>query len=267
MSPEEKARARIGNPHRVRVTGARPAVVLMAAGIALAGALAPAVAGTARSPAPALVRVSSDPIIKAGQEHATEAEPDTIAVGHSVLSSFMVGNVPTCTDDIGWAFSSDGGKTWTHGLLPGLTPYSTPPGPEKSVADTTDSWDAKYKEWVVSALNCSGAGGVTVSTSTNGTHWSNPISVFKGYISSADGGAVWSKPQVIAGPMKLTQFGDPDQGGAHIGGFAGDYVGASAIPHGNAVAVLPVGLPPATQKFNEPMETVAGGEPIKAQSP
>ena len=162
------------------VTGVRPALVLVAAGIAVAGALAPAVAGTARSRAPALTQVSSDPIIKAGQEHATEAEPDTIAVGHSVLSSFMVGNVPTCTDDIGWAFSSDGGKTWAHGLLPGLTPYSTPPGPEKSVADTTDSWDAKYKEWVVSALNCTGAGGVTVSTSTNGTHWSNPISVFKG---------------------------------------------------------------------------------------
>jgi hypothetical protein len=486
MSPEARTRARIGNPH--------PAVVFMAAGIAVAGALAPAVVGTARSPAPALVRVSSDPIIKAGQEHATEAEPDTIAVGHSVLSSFMVGNVPTCTDDIGWAFSSDGGKTWAHGLLPGLTPYSTPPGPEKSVADTTDSWDAKYKQWVVSALNCTGAGGVTVSTSTNGTHWSNPISVFKGtgrdiadkdwvtcdshpasphygncyaewdmvnkgflvemststdggktwsapvttaskfegvggeptvlpngtvvvpipalhglalhdgnldvftstnggqswgptrtittfhqhrlagnlqnlrlpffpaegmdsagrvylafpdcrfrtrcasddmvmttstngthwtavtripiapvtstldvwggglavdpstsgtsarlglyyyyfpkvpctvstcqvflgYTSSADGGASWSTPQVIAGPMKLTQFGDPYQGGKHVGGFAGDYVGASAIPGGNAVAVLPLGLPPTTQKFNEPMETVAGGEPIKAQSP
>jgi hypothetical protein len=53
----------------------------------------------------------------------------------------------------------------------------------------------------------------------------------------------------------------------HVGGFVGDYVGASAIPGGNAVAVLPLGLPPATQKFNEPMEAVAGGEPIKVQSP
>src|SRR5215468_5499900 len=132
----------------------------MAAGIAVAGALASAIAGTAPSPASPLVRVSSDPIIKAGEEHATEAEPDTIAVGNKVLSSFMVGNVPTCTDDIGWAFSSDGGRTWTHGLLPGLTRYSSPPGPEQSVADTTDAWDARYKEWVVSALNCTyGNGG------------------------------------------------------------------------------------------------------------
>ena len=91
--------------------------------------------------------------------------------------------------------------------------------------------------------------------------------VFLGYTSSADGGASWSTPQVIAGPMKLTQFGDPYEGGEHIGGFAGDYAGASAIPGGNAVAVLPLGLPPTTQKFNEPMETVAGGEPIKVQSP
>ena len=72
-------------------------MVLMAAGIAVAGALAPAIAGTAPSQASPLVRVSSDPIIKAGEEHATEAEPDTIAVGNKALSSFMVGNVPTCT--------------------------------------------------------------------------------------------------------------------------------------------------------------------------
>lgn len=468
--------------------GARPAVVLVAAGIAVAGALAPAIAGTGRSRAVGLVRVSSDPIRTAGEEHATEAEPDTIAVGKSVLSSFMVGNVPTCTDDIGWAFSRDGGRTWAHGLLPGLTRYSTPRGPEKSVADTTDAWDAKYKEWIVSALNCTGPGGVTVSTSANGTTWSKPISVVKGsgsavidkdwvtcdshpaskffgncyaewdmvnkgflvemststdggktwsapvstaskfhgvggqpivapsgtvvvpipnlhgatgngdldvftstnggkswgatktittfrrhslagnlrdlrlpffpaegmdragriylafpdcrfragcasddmvmttsadgthwtavtripvasvtstvdvwggglavdpstsgtsarlglyyyyfpkvpctvstcqvflgYTSSANGGAAWNTPRVVAGPMKLTRFGDAFPG-VRIGGFAGDYVGASAIPGGNAVAVLPLGLRPATQKFNEPMETVAGGEPIK----
>src|SRR5262249_3773269 len=109
LSGQENRRSRIMRRGTV-VRGARPAMAVMAAGIAVAGALAPAIAGTARS-RPALVRVSSDPITKAGQEHATEAEPDTIAVGNKVLSSFMVGNVPTCTDDIGWAFSPDGGKT------------------------------------------------------------------------------------------------------------------------------------------------------------
>jgi hypothetical protein len=39
-------------------------------------------------------------------------------------------------------------------------------------------------------------------------------------------------------------------------------VGASATPGGNAVAVFPLGLPATTQKFNEPMEAVACGEPI-----
>jgi hypothetical protein len=85
--------------------------------------------------------------------------------------------------------------------------------------------------------------------------------VFLGYTSSSDGGSRWSTPRVIAGPMKLTQFGDPFPG-THYGGFVGDYVGASAMPGGNAVAVFPLGLPAATQKFNEPMEAVAGGEPI-----
>ena len=96
LSGPENRRSRIMRRGTV-VKGGRPAVVLMAAGIAVAGALAPAIAGTAPSQASPLVRVSSDPIIKAGEEHATEAEPDTIAVGNKVLSSFMVGNVPTCT--------------------------------------------------------------------------------------------------------------------------------------------------------------------------
>ena len=85
--------------------------------------------------------------------------------------------------------------------------------------------------------------------------------VFLGYTSSSDGGSRWSTPRVIAGPMKLTQFGDPFSG-AHAGGFVGDYVGAAAMPGGNAVAVLPLGLPATTQKFNEPMAAVKGGEPI-----
>ena len=42
----------------------------------------------------------------------------------------------------------------------------------------------------------------------------------------------------------------------------GDYVGAAATPGGKAVAVFPLGLPATTQKFNEPMEAVKGGEPI-----
>ncbi len=472
------------------VVGASSAAVALASGPSDAQAH-PARARSAAAGRTDLVRVSSDPIRQAGQEHATEAEPDTLAVGKMVLSSFMVGNVPTCTDDIGWAFSRNGGRTWKHGLLPRLTRYSSPAGRESSVADTTDAWNAKYKEWVVSALDCSPPGGVTVSTSTDGTTWSNPITVvtgtskriidkdwvtcdshpasrfygncyaewdvlgpgggdeemststdgghtwsaplasanrffgsggepivepngtvvvpspgfsrlgthrgsldvftstdggrswgvaraitayhqhvfagklanlrlpffptegmnrsgriylafpscrfrakcssddmvmttstggthwtavkripvssrtsgvdvlggglavdgstagrstrlglyyyyfphvsctvvtcrvYLGFTSSANGGATWTKRRVIAGPMKLGSFGDA-RTGAHLGGFFGDYLGASAIPRGNAVAVLPIGLPRSGQRFNEPMVAVRGGEPIKA---
>ena len=53
-----------------------------------------------------------------------------------------------------------------------------PPGPEQSVADTTAAWDARYREWVVPALNCTyGSSGVTVSISKDSTHWSKPIRV------------------------------------------------------------------------------------------
>jgi hypothetical protein len=78
-----------------------------AVAVALAGLLAgPAGAGTSGS----VVQVSADPYTNAGPLHATEVEPDTAAVGHSLVSVFQTGRWDNgCSDDIGWATSHDGG--------------------------------------------------------------------------------------------------------------------------------------------------------------
>src|SRR6266700_2379471 len=84
----------------------------------------------------AAVQVSADPYLNAAAEHATEVEPDTVAVGHAVMSVFQVGRWANgCADDTGWAFSQDGGRSWQHGFLPGLTKSSHPAGPFDRVSD------------------------------------------------------------------------------------------------------------------------------------
>jgi len=105
-----------------------PVIVTGLAGALLAGPVGPAlIPAASASPRPALaaVQVSADPYTNAAAQHATEVEPDTIAVGHAVMSVFQVGRWDNgCSDDIGWAFSADGGRDWQHGYLPGLTRFA-----------------------------------------------------------------------------------------------------------------------------------------------
>ena len=106
---------------------------LLAAALACA-TLAPSLASATRAPGLAVVQVSADPYTNAAAKHATEVEPDTVATGHTLMSVFQVGRWDNgCADDIGWALSTDAGRNWRHGYLPGLTKFSTPPGDRKSV--------------------------------------------------------------------------------------------------------------------------------------
>ncbi|MFD0327743.1 hypothetical protein ACFQZC_04635 [Streptacidiphilus monticola] len=71
---------------------------------------------------PALTQVSSDPYSDTQAQHATEVEPDTYSYGSTVVSAFQVGRVSGGgASNIGWATSTDGGQTWTHGFMPGST--------------------------------------------------------------------------------------------------------------------------------------------------
>src|SRR5712691_3749676 len=77
-----------------------------------------------------------------------------------------------------------------------------------------------------------------------------------GYISSVDGGRTWSTPTIIAGPIKLTQLANTNDG--HM---VGDYV-ACSISGGRAFSLFAAGKPAtAGRAFNEAMHT-AGGLPM-----
>ena len=171
-------------------------------------------------------------------EHQTEVEPDTFAVGSTIVSAFQVGRIPNGgAAAIGWSTSSDGGTTWSNGLLPGLTKATSVPGPYDRATDASVAYDAAHGKWLVTTLAMTGSAGVAVAlnSSTNGTTWGTAtVAANKGsnldknwitcdntasspyyghcYIeydsetagdliyntTSADGGVTWSTPQTTA---------------------------------------------------------------------
>ncbi|MFI1165742.1 exo-alpha-sialidase [Streptomyces sp. NPDC020801] len=135
------------------------------------------VAFTTGTPPPELTQVSTDPFTNTSGQHATELEPDTFVYGTTIVASSQVGRFTDGgASDIGWNTSTDGGTTWQHGMLPGITTYQG--GTWARVSDPAVAYDAKHGTWMVAGLvidsNVNGAG-VSVSRSTNGTSWQNPV--------------------------------------------------------------------------------------------
>jgi hypothetical protein len=135
-----------------------------------------------------LLQISADPFTNPPtsqtlyDQHKTEVEPDTFAVGKTFVSTFQVGRVfDGGASDIGFATSTDGGNTFTNGLLPGTTSFSTPTGIYARTSDASVAFDAKHGVWLISFLglfpNGTNSVDVLVSRSTDGLTWSNPIAV------------------------------------------------------------------------------------------
>jgi hypothetical protein len=138
-----------------------------------------------------LVRISVDDLTNTDSDHKTEVEPDTFAWGNTIVSAFHVarrpGSVGWGSGDIGFATSTDGGVTWHHGDLPGLT-VNYKSGTYGAAADPSVAYDAKHAQWLISTLPlaglscCSAIGDVAVSRSTNGLTWGNPILIDKTHL-------------------------------------------------------------------------------------
>jgi hypothetical protein len=148
---------------------------LVAIGILSTVAMLAASAGAAAN----VQAISTDTLVTPSTlkaEHQTEVEPDTFASGSTIVSAFQVGRIPNGgAAAIGWSTSSDGGTTWSHGLLPGLTKAAPVPGPYDRGTDASVAYDAAHGTWLVATLAMTGSNGVavTVNPSTNGTTWGN----------------------------------------------------------------------------------------------
>ncbi len=129
-------------------------------------------------PPPGVTQISSDPFTNATSQHRTQVEPDTFAEGNMVVSAFQTGRFTNGgSSDIGWATSTDGGRTWTRGFLPSLTVNSTPAGPYSRVSDPAVAFDRRHGVWLITGLALTGTRGaaVTVSRSADGITWSAPV--------------------------------------------------------------------------------------------
>ncbi|MDQ1653735.1 MAG: hypothetical protein QOI35_2935 [Cryptosporangiaceae bacterium] len=128
-------------------------------------------------PPPGLTQVSTDPYTNATSQHATELEPDTLSNGSTIVASSQVGRFNDGgASNIGWNTSADGGTTWQHGMLPGIT--TAQGGTWARVSDPSVAWDAKHGTWMITGLVINaqvGGAGVSVSRSANGTSWLNPV--------------------------------------------------------------------------------------------
>ena len=69
--------------------------------------------------------ISSDPYMNSSSQHRTQVEPDSFGYGNTVVATFQTGrfNVGGGSSNIGWATTTNAGRTWTTGMLPSTTVY------------------------------------------------------------------------------------------------------------------------------------------------
>ena len=133
------------------------------------------------APAATLTQISSDPFTVGPGQHATEVEPHMLANGSTLVAAFQTGRIePGGATAIGWATSTDGGTSWSHGFLPGLT-KGNGNGPYDAASDPAVAFDAKHDVWMIASLPISNTvetPAVVVSRSTDGGFtWNNPVNV------------------------------------------------------------------------------------------
>ncbi|MBD0328488.1 MAG: exo-alpha-sialidase [Thermoleophilia bacterium] len=149
--------------------------------IAAAVASAAALAGSAGADVPAPRQISVDPFTNPSGQHETAVEPDSFAFGNTVVAVFQLGRIAAGgASGIGWARSTDGGRTWTSGVLPALTVHATPPGPYSRASDPVIAFDRVHGTWLASVLALREAAGTSISSlvtsrSADGSSWSAPV--------------------------------------------------------------------------------------------
>ena len=82
-----------------------------------------------------------------------------------------------------------------------------------------------------------------------------------GFVSSVNGGATWSAPTQIAGPMSLSWLPNTSEGI-----MFGDYIATAIVAGGNAYPVIPVAHAPGGSVLHMPMDAPTGGLPVTGGS-
>ncbi len=160
----------------------------MVASVATAGAILAATVVPA-SAAVGSLKISQDHTVGAGAQHNTEVEPVTASWGNTIVSTFQDGRYATQTSGAaaaGFSTSTNGGATWTSGLLPGITVNSPNPSAYQRTVNMTVAYDAAHATWIITnhAMQFNGTfwfyAALLVSRSTDGINWSMPTDAVPG---------------------------------------------------------------------------------------
>ena len=112
-------------------------------------------------------QLSTDKFTNSDSQHATEVEPRMFADGSTIVTTFQVGRrYNGGASDIGFATSTDGGTSWTQGLLPGITQFEG--GSYLAVSDAAVVFDQAHGVWMIASLPiATGTDAVAVSRSSD----------------------------------------------------------------------------------------------------
>jgi hypothetical protein len=121
--------------------------------------------------------ISSDTLGPAPGQHGTEVEPSAAGWGSTAVATFQVGRfVDGGASGIGWATSTDAGRTWRSGVLPSLTTATRPPGDAPRASDPSVAYDAAHAQWLIATLVLGDEyTGLGISRSADARTWSAPI--------------------------------------------------------------------------------------------
>jgi len=120
--------------------------------------------------------LSSDTFANSSSQHATEVEPGAFSFGTNIVTAFQVARIFSGGGaDIGFATSKDSGKTWTGGVLPGITVFDG--GTFSAASDAVVAFDEAHNVWLISSLAIGTDTEVLTSRSSDGVHWDDPVVV------------------------------------------------------------------------------------------
>jgi hypothetical protein len=145
-------------------------IKVVGASLALAALLATSATG-ATAPPLRLVRVAVDRTATSLAQHATIVEPDAVASGTRIVSTFQVGRYfGGSSGRIGFARSTDAGRTWRSGLLPGVGV------PSSQASDPVVAFDALHGTWLITSLvNTESTSSLAILRSADGLAWTGPF--------------------------------------------------------------------------------------------
>jgi hypothetical protein len=126
--------------------------------------------------------ISSDPYTNIDSQHATQVEPDSFAYGNTIVATFQTGRFVNGggASNIAWATSTDAGRHWVTGVLPGTTVNEG--GPWARISDPSVAYDPLHDVWMISTL------GFGTPSSPSGS----PSAILTSR--STDGGLTWQSP-------------------------------------------------------------------------